>query len=96
MDAQTNVADPATEEHGNEASTVIRERIIHTLRVFPKLSPSMLNVGIGTSVPGSLWRPELERLKAEGIVIEDTVVMETPARRTQSYTVLSLSPEYQS
>lgn len=70
----------------------IRAKIAHILGIFPILSPSMLQVALGTSLPSTLWKPLLEDMVAEGIVLRQAVSTETPAGRQQSYTTLSLAP----
>lgn len=70
-----------------------REKIIHVLTVWPRLSPSMLQIGLGTGLSSRLWRPILETLITEGIVIREEVTARSPIGRDQSYTILSLNPD---
>lgn len=74
-----------------EPQNIMREKILHTLRIFPKISLSMLQVGIGTSLAPVLWHPELDKLIEEGIVKRSTVQAQSPMNRQQVYTVLSLA-----
>src|SRR5260370_32502321 len=53
---------------GDTTAEMIRQRILHVLSIYPKLSPSMLQVGIGTGMPPTLWRPILEQLVKDGAV----------------------------
>jgi len=69
----------------------IYDKIVHVLSVYPKLSPSMLQVGIGTSVPPSIWRRVLQDLVEEGKVVKDEEVRLAPSGRHQLYTVISLN-----
>jgi hypothetical protein len=71
---------------------LIRDKIIYALSIYPKVSHSMLQVGIGTSMPPAIWRPVLEDLKRRGIVIERTVSAKSPAGRDQTHEILSLAP----
>src|SRR3954471_5086154 len=71
----------------------IRARIIHTLKIFPKISKSMLQVGIGTSLGPKLWNSVYEQMVEEGDVIVDRVDYKTPAGRSQTYTIITLNPE---
>lgn len=73
-----------------DAESIIVERIRHTLRIYPRISPSMLQVGIGTALTPSLWRPVYERMKEDGEIEEQTVQAQTPTGRIQVYTVISL------
>ncbi len=68
----------------------ISQKIEHVLSIYPHLSPSMLQTGIGTAIPPAIWRPVLQRLISEGIVIESEEVRETPTGRHHLYTILSL------
>lgn len=73
----------------------IRRKILHQLKIYPRLSPSMLNMGIGTAIPPAVWKPVLERLISDGKVLRENVEHLTPvAGRKQLYTVLSLTPQH--
>lgn len=67
----------------------IRARILHVFSIYPKLSGSMLQVGIGTSIAPALWRPVLKTMIEEGSLKQTNVQAETPSGRIQSYTVIS-------
>ena len=69
----------------------IRDKICHLLKLFPRISPSMMQVGIGPAVPPKMWRPLLEQLITEGKVMRTSELHETPGGRQQSYTILSLT-----
>lgn len=73
-----------------ETLDLIRARILHTLDIFPALSGSMIHIGLGTSTPTSLWRPILENLVADGIVVKLEVASRTPLDRNQTYTLYHL------
>lgn len=68
----------------------IRAKIIHTLSIWPKLSPSMLQVGIGTALSPKLWHPILNQLISEGVVVRDELPAKSAAGRDQIYTILRL------
>lgn len=74
-----------------DTEKTIREKIIHVLTVYPKISVSMLQVGVGTSLMPALWKPILSDLIKEGIIKEERVQHTTPTNRQQTYTVLSLT-----
>lgn len=84
MDEEDNSGELMVSDKG------IRERIVHVLTIYPKLSMSMLQVGVGTSVPPSMWKPTLASMVAAGIIRESRTSRETPAGRIQSYTVIEL------
>ena len=70
---------------------LIEARILHVLTVWPKLNPSMLQVGIGTALSPKMWHPVLERLIAEGKVVKYELSGRGPTGRDQIFTVLRLS-----
>lgn len=77
--------------HGDhDHSDQIEEKIIHLLGIYPKISPSMMQSGIGSSLPANMWKPVLRNLIDRKVVNEDYIVAPTPTGRQQSYTVLSL------
>lgn len=69
----------------------IRSNIIHYLTVYPRLSPTMLQVGLGTNIPPMTWRPILQDLVKEGKVKIEEVMHPTPSGRTRAYEVLTLA-----
>lgn len=86
---ETIAADNVGDEIGDIAEEMIRLRIMHTLLIYPKLSPSMLQIGIGTGFPPALWHPVLEKLIAEGKVERIQVQATNPvSKREQTYTIL--------
>jgi len=68
-------------------NTDVQDRILHVLTIYPKISPSMLQIAL--NMPIRVWHPILERLIATGQVSRSSHVCLTPAGRHQSYTVLS-------
>lgn len=76
----------------NQTEDWIRERISHALSIYPKLSPSMLQVGIGTALAPKIWKPVLETMIKEGVVIKEELSAKTPGNRDLEYTILSLAP----
>lgn len=75
----------------NAMRALIRAKIIHTLTIYPKLMPSMLQVGIGTSVSPKLWHPILEKLVADGTIIKEELRAKSHIGRDQTYAILKLS-----
>lgn len=76
------VVDPAKED--------IEKRIHLILSVYPKVSPSMLQVALGTSLPPAVWRPVLEKMITQGTVVRGSVAATTPHGRYQTYRTLEL------
>lgn len=68
----------------------VRAKIRHVLSIFPKLSPSMLQVGIGTGIPPRFWKPIFKQMIAEGIVEVKQASFLTPNGRDQTYKIVSL------
>lgn len=69
----------------------LRDKIVHTLTIWPYLSPSMLQVAIGTSVSSGLWHPILQKLIDDERVVRETFSAKSPAGRDQTYTVIRLT-----
>lgn len=80
-----NIQTPTTEDDQ------IKGKILHLLSIFPKISPSMMQIGIGSGLPASIWRGKLQELIEDGLVAEDIIVSTSPTGRTQSYTVIRLA-----
>lgn len=68
----------------------IQRKIIHLLRIYPVISPTMLQAGLGPSVKPDTWRPALDHLVSGGRVVEAQQSAQTPAGRYNTYTKLSL------
>ena len=68
----------------------IETRILHLLRIYPVISPTMLQSGLGPSTKPAQWRPVLVDLIARGKVRENQESMQTPSERYNTYTKLSL------
>lgn len=70
---------------------IIRDKIAHVLSIWPKLSMSMLQVGIGTALSPKMWHPVLAKMIDEGVVIKQDVGASGPTGRYQNYVVIRLS-----
>lgn len=88
-DPRNPILDPRIVEMQANDKT-IRDKILHTLSIYPKISQSMLMIGIGTGIPSDMWHPVLDRLIEEGLVNKTQVQAKTPAGRDQVYTCLTL------
>lgn len=62
----------------------IRAKIIHVLRIYHVLNPTMVQAGLGHPLPPSKWRPVLESLIADGTVkrVEQTIKSHKDQMRT--------------
>jgi hypothetical protein len=69
----------------------IAQRIKHVLLHFPKLSHSMLQIGLGPAMSVKVWRPVLDEMIVEGEIVVETVHTTTPSGRSQTYTIISLA-----
>jgi len=69
----------------------LNEKIVFTLTMFPKLTPSMLQVGVGPHIPPRKWRPLVEKLILDGTIKRSELGVTTPIGQYRTYTVLSLT-----
>jgi len=79
-----------THKSSRDDPKVLRSRILHLLTIYPVISPTMLQCGLGPSVKPQLWRPILQRLIDTGEVIQENQDATTVIGRYNSYTKLSL------
>lgn len=71
---------------------IIREKILQTLTIYPRISPTMLQVGIGTSITPKMWHPILDKLIEDGLVKRDArQAANNISGRDQTYTIISLA-----
>ncbi len=71
----------------------IQEHIVHILKIFPKISPSMLHITLGSSLPKAIWNPILEDLIKNNIVQKHSTSKQAPNGRMRNYTILSLKTQ---
>ncbi len=69
----------------------IKEKIVHMLTIYPLISPTMLQGGLGPYVKPRDWKPLLEVLIQEGVVVRTQEEVFTPNDRFNTYTKLSLA-----
>lgn len=67
----------------------ILERIRHVFFLYPKISPSMLQISL--NLPAAQWRPVLEYLIGICEIRRDTLIKVTPSGRSQTYTILEVT-----
>lgn len=75
------------------SNQVIVDKIMHVLEHFPKITPSMLQISLGSGLPTVIWKPVLEELLEAEMLYRYQKTVKTPAGRTQTQTILSLHPE---
>lgn len=68
----------------------IRDKILHLLKIYPIISPTMLQGGLGPQIKPVDWRPVLAMLIEQDDVLETTISTKTPFGRFNTYTKLSL------
>lgn len=73
------------------ANEQIRMKIIELLTVYPRMSPTMLQAGLGPSLAPAFWRPIYDGLIAEGSVVQYAELPPLSTRRTHPYTVIELT-----
>lgn len=74
----------------NVDDSTIRDKILHLLKIYPIISPTMLQGGLGPYMKPAQWRPILNILIDEGRVIETQKSMATHQDRYNTYTMLHL------
>lgn len=79
------------EEFIETTDDIIRERILYVLSIWPKISPTMLQVGIGTALSPKMWRPIFEKLITEGKIQQTVSSSKSPAGRDQTHITVSLT-----
>jgi len=79
-----------TVEETKSLEQEVATKILHILQVFPAISPSMLQIGIGSSLPAKLWRPILQQMIDDKVVKQDFCLFPTASGRQTTYTIISL------
>jgi hypothetical protein len=69
---------------------ILREKMMFLLTIYPKLTPTMLHVGIGPQVRPQTWRPVMEALIREGKIKRTGTSVYTPKGQFRTYTILEL------
>ncbi len=77
-------------DSGNSEYILVKEKIIHLLGIYPIISPTMLQVGLGPHCKPAIWRPALQALVDIGDVVEGTDTKLNPAGRHNTYNLLYL------
>lgn len=75
-------------EHDADA---LREKIVHLLKIYPIISPTMLQGGLGPYVKPKVWRPVLEQLIDEGIIEQRQETHLSPGGRYNVHNMIQLT-----
>jgi len=86
---QTSVLD----EVNGQVITTIQAKILYTLGIYPKLSRSMLQTGIGPAISPVIWTPVLEDMIHRRLVQETTINVKGVGGRANSPKILSLTED---
>jgi hypothetical protein len=86
-----NIAPPIINSSTESLEDSIKAKILHILKIYPHVSPSMLQVGLGSSLPSKAWRPVLEAMLTSEEISEDVIMATTAGGRHQTYTVIRLT-----
>ncbi len=74
------------------ADQTIREKIEHLLRIYPRISQMMLQVGIGPSISPDMWRPVLQQMTDAEVVKQRSESLRHPNGRTYIHKIIELGP----
>lgn len=69
----------------------IRIKIAYLLKVYPAVSWSMLQCGLGPGFPTSLWKPVARQMINEGELTERELTETSPVGRSQTHKIVSLT-----
>ena len=76
----------------NEQNAYVRERIITLLTIYPIISPSMLQIGLGSSLPTLVWRPVFDSMVSAGEIVEDLIEGPSTDSRQRPFKTVALAP----
>lgn len=83
---------PSLEEASIEGAKDIEERILFVLSVYPTISPSMLQISLGSGLPTKMWHHVLDKLIQERKVFRGSTARTRPNGRQQTLQFISLFP----
>lgn len=69
----------------------IRAKILHILSIYPVISPTMLQAGLGGGWRPKMWHPVLDTLIEEGVIIREKKSLMTPSNRYNTHPILRLA-----
>lgn len=80
----------------NQASVAeqIEEKILRVFDSYPRISPSMLQITLGSSLPTALWKPILESLIERNLIFRfNEIVIGTNGRRNNVTILSNVEPQ---
>lgn len=91
MDAEVNeVVESALDTSMQEVQKDVRDRIEHLMKIYPRMSKSMIQIVLGTSLPGKMWHPILDQLVEDGYCKRLVEHHQSPNGRLNSHTIYEL------
>lgn len=75
----------------SEQDEVWKQKILHVLGIYPRLSPSMIQIGIGPSIPSAVWKPIMEKMIEDGTLKRENLSLKGPTGRDNNYAVISIA-----
>lgn len=75
----------------NSIITAIETKICFVLGIYPRISPTMLQMGLGASFPPEIWKPVLNNMVQQGTITLEEIQLTSPVNRQQTYKILSLT-----
>lgn len=94
VDFDEEVEDDLTEVEVEDDEFFLKKRIISLLTIYPRLSPSMLQCGLGPHIKSLSWRPVLKDLINNNIVEQDQESHRTERGRYKTCIIISLTEDY--
>lgn len=88
--ANTNESPSSAHEEVSLAMDDIRNRILHTLEIFPYVSRSMIQVALGPALSPKFWDSPLAALVDEGKVKVVETVVASPGGRALNKSIYHL------
>lgn len=87
--SELDLSDAIELQTGDLQTKHIKSRILHVLETFPQVSPSMLQITIGSGIPAEIWKPILEEMIEHEDLYRTFKQVTTPGGRVQMITIIS-------
>lgn len=91
MNTAVHVQQSVQDEVNGQVITTVQSKILYVLGLYPKLSRSMLQTGIGPAISPVIWGPVLDDMIGRRLVQEVTVNVKGASGRANSPKILSLT-----
>lgn len=69
----------------------IQEQLTHLLRVYPVLSPTLIQALLGTKVRPHVWKPVMEQMIEGGTLVRQIAVSKNAWGQLHNYTCIKLN-----